>query len=64
MGSLLIGFIIYLAGILSIYILQRFLNRKPWINRYFIKLKKMLLYDTIIAMMMESYSLICVCSMI
>jgi hypothetical protein len=64
MGSLLIGFLIYLVGVLAIFILQPFLNKKPWINSYFIKLKKMLLYDTIIAMMMESYSLICVCSMI
>ena len=50
MGSLIIGFLIYFVGLIVMFILQRFLNRKLWINRYFRKLKKMLLYDTIIAM--------------
>ena len=64
MGSLIIGFLIYFVGLIVMFILQRFLNRKLWINRYFRKLKKMLLYDTIVAMMIESYSLICVCCLI
>ena len=64
MGSLLIGFLIYFAGILAMLILSPFLSRKAWIKRYFIKLKKMFLYNNLVGMMMESYSLICVCCMI
>ena len=58
MGSLLIGFMIYFAGLTVIFILQPFLNKKPWINKCYVKLKKMFLYNSIVAMMMESYSLI------
>ena len=64
MGSLLIGFMIYFVGLTVIFILQPFLNKKTWINKYFVKLKKMLLYNSIVAMMMESYSLICVSCLI
>ena len=64
MGSLLIGFVIYLIGLIAILCLSPFLNRKSWVNKCFIKLKKSLLYNSIVAMMMESYSLICVSCLI
>ena len=64
MGSLLIGFVIYLVGLIAILCLSPFLNRKTWVNKCFIKLKKSLLYNSIVAMMMESYSLICVSCLI
>ncbi len=64
MGSLLIGFLIYFAALTVILILQPFLNKKIWVNKYFMKLKKMFLYNSFVAMMIESYSLICVCCLI
>jgi hypothetical protein len=64
MGSLLIGFFIYFTGLFSIFLFEPFFNKKPWIDNYFMKLKKMLMYNTIVAMMIESYSLICVCCLI
>ena len=64
MGSLIIGFLIYFAALITIFILQTFLNKKPWINKYFMRLKKMFLYNSFVAMMIESYSLICVCCLI
>jgi hypothetical protein len=64
MGSLLIGFVFYFIGLIALFILQCLRNRRTWINKKFASLKKNLLYNSIIAMMLESYSLICVCCLI
>jgi hypothetical protein len=45
MGSLLIGFLIYFAGVLLILLLSLFLNGRSRLKRFFIKLKKMFLYN-------------------
>lgn len=55
MGSLTIGFLIYLVGLLAILCLKPFLNRSIWVNKIYLKLKKMLFYNSIVSMMMESY---------
>ena len=64
MGSLLIGFVIYLAGVFIILLLSLFLSGRSRLKRYFIKLKKVFLYNQFVGMMMESYSNICACCMI
>jgi len=55
MGSLMIGFVIYFAGIFTIVLLSPCLIRRPRLKQVFIKLKKMFLYNQFIGMMMESY---------
>jgi hypothetical protein len=64
MGSLLIGFLIYLAGVFFILLLSLFLSGRSRLKRFFIKLKKVFLYNQFVGMMMESYSNICVCCLI
>jgi hypothetical protein len=64
MGSLLIGFLVYFAGVFLILLLSLLLNGRSRLNRFFVKLKKMFLYNQFVGMMMESYSNICVCCMI
>jgi hypothetical protein len=64
MGSLLIGFLIYFAGVFFLLFLSLFLNGRSRLKRFFIKLKKIFLYNQFVGMMMESYSNICVSCMI
>ncbi len=64
MGSLLIGFLIYFAGIFLILVLSLFLGGRSRLKRFFMKLKKLFLYNQFVGMMMESYSNICVSFMI
>ena len=64
MGTMFLAFVFYLIGILTLFSLDKCTLRSETIGKWVVRYRHKLFYNVFVSMMLESYSMISVCSLI